>query len=154
MIRISTGLANLVLKALGKSFADALKNGVIQIFTGPQPVSANEAESGTLLCTISRNGDLFIAYSTYGGINLQTAAGGVLAKAQSEIWTGKVLVDGVCSWFRHYDNTLTTGHSTTAVRYDGAIGTLGAGDLNMSHLDVLKDGKIEISSFSVIQPLL
>lgn len=154
MIKLSTGLARLVMMPDGKSYADALKNGVIRIFTGSQPVSANDAETGALLCEISRNGVQFIAYSLIGGINLGGGLSGILSKSTSENWQGNVRENGSCGWYRHYDNTCTTGASTTSVRYDGAVGAISGGDLNMSHIDVLVGGKISLDAYNFVHPLL
>lgn len=52
-LRLSTGLRNYLLKE--GSYDDAFRNGIIQIFSGAQPSSADAATTGTLLCTISNN---------------------------------------------------------------------------------------------------
>ena len=50
-MRLSTGLRNFLAKEGG--LGDALYGGIIEIYTGPQPASADAAPTGTLLCTIS-----------------------------------------------------------------------------------------------------
>ena len=50
-LRISTGLRNAIAAGLG--FQGALNKGVIKIFSGSQPASADAAETGTLLGTVS-----------------------------------------------------------------------------------------------------
>jgi len=50
-VRLSTGLRNALAKQL--SIGDALRNGIIEIYSGAQPASADAAPTGTLLCTIS-----------------------------------------------------------------------------------------------------
>lgn len=50
-LRISTGLRNFI-NSLG-SYTDALWNGEMRIRTGAQPASADAAETGTLLCTVT-----------------------------------------------------------------------------------------------------
>jgi hypothetical protein len=52
-MRQSTGMQNFIAKH--GSYADALTGGCMKIFTGSQPASADAAESGTLLCTITDN---------------------------------------------------------------------------------------------------
>lgn len=52
-MRLSTGLRNFLAKEGG--YDDALRNGIIEIYSGAQPASADAAPSGTLLCTISSN---------------------------------------------------------------------------------------------------
>jgi len=50
-IRLSDGIRNFALQH--GSIRDALQNGVLEIYTGTQPGSANDAPTGTLLATIS-----------------------------------------------------------------------------------------------------
>ncbi len=50
-MRLSTGMRNFLDKY--GSLDDALRNGWIEIYTGPQPASADAAVQGTLLCTIT-----------------------------------------------------------------------------------------------------
>jgi hypothetical protein len=53
-MRLSTGLRNFLAKEGG--LGDALSGGIIEIYTGPQPASADAAPTGTLLCTITSAG--------------------------------------------------------------------------------------------------
>jgi hypothetical protein len=50
-MRLSTGFRNFLNKY--GSIDDALRNGWIEIYSGPQPTVADAAATGTLLCTIS-----------------------------------------------------------------------------------------------------
>lgn len=52
-LRMSTAMTNFI-NSLG-SYNDALWNGELRIRTGAQPASADAAETGTLLCTITDN---------------------------------------------------------------------------------------------------
>lgn len=154
MIKISTGLANLLMNAGGKSFTDAMRNGVIRIFSGEQPASADDAETGTLLCEISKNGVHFVASSPAGGLNFESSGEGSVSKPGNELWQGRSVANGSCGWFRHYDNNLTTGASSISVRYDGAVGILGSGELKLSHLDTEIGNLIQIKAYAIIQPRL
>ena len=49
--RISTRLRNFV--AQGGSYARAFQNGVLYVYSGSQPATADAAASGTLLCTVT-----------------------------------------------------------------------------------------------------
>lgn len=51
-MRLSTGLRNFLAKEGG--IDDALRNGIIEIYSGAQPASADAAPTGTLLCTITK----------------------------------------------------------------------------------------------------
>lgn len=50
-LRLSSGLVNYITEHGG--LKQALQNGVIQIYSGAQPTSADDAPGGTLLCTIT-----------------------------------------------------------------------------------------------------
>jgi hypothetical protein len=52
-MRLSTGLRNFLNKQGG--IDDALRNGIIEIYSGAQPPSADAAPTGTLLAVISTN---------------------------------------------------------------------------------------------------
>lgn len=58
-MRLSTGLRNFLAKE--GSIDGALRNGIIEIYSGAQPASADAAPSGTLLCTISNNSGAVIS---------------------------------------------------------------------------------------------
>lgn len=83
-MRLSTGLRNFIAKQGG--IAEALNNGIIEIYTGAQPASADAAPSGTLLCTISNNagavtsevlatGTLTLTGGSAGSVNTLTVNG-------------------------------------------------------------------------------
>lgn len=149
--RTSTGLRNSVLKASGLSLADSLANGVIHIYSGAQPANGDAAETGTLLCIITLASGTFVPGSPTNGINLDLASNGVVSKATAEIWSGIVLADGVAGWFRHYDNNVVTGASTTAVRCDGAIASSGA-EISMTNTQLATGGTITIDAYTVSLP--
>jgi len=121
------------------SLAELLENGVIEIYSGSRPANADTTEvgSGTLLCTLTLNGDTFVAGAPENGINMGTFDGNTLKRAidavedpDLEIWKGTGVADGTAGWCRWYANAKATGASSTAVRMDGSIATSG-GDLNM-----------------------
>lgn len=126
--RMSTGLKNALLGANG--LKEAFANGQIRIFAGPQPDSADTAESGQLLCVISLESGAMTSGVATNGINFGTSSGGQIGKSDTEVWSGKNLADGSAGWFRWYPNAfdLHTGASTdgTKIRLDGACGTIGS----------------------------
>lgn len=80
-LRLSTGMTNFI-NCLG-SYNDALTNGELRIFTNAQPASADAAEVGTRLCTITDNaaartaevlatGTLTLATGAAGSVNTVT----------------------------------------------------------------------------------
>lgn len=151
--RFSTGFRNEFLKAGGKSYADALANGVIEIYSGTQPASADDTEvgSGTLLLTVTLNSGAFTPGSPTNGLNLDAAVDGVLSKAAAEVWSGVGVADGVAGWFRFYDNSMVKGASTTAIRIDGAIATSGA-EIVMANTTITTAGTSTLDTFNITAP--
>lgn len=148
MERISTAYANEQLNA----FAETFKNGVLAIYSGTQPASADDAETGTLLCLITRDGGAFTPGQPDNGLNFGTPSAGQIDKAAGETWSGTVLADGVAGWFRFYDNSYTTGASTTAKRFDGLVGAVGSTELQMNNTVLAVDDVMEIEGFPVVFP--
>jgi hypothetical protein len=81
-LRYSTGYRNGLLQ--GKSFKELFADGVIRMFTGSQPSSADTGATGTLLVTITRAAQTFVAsiLSTR-----QTDAVKVTAGTATEVYT-------------------------------------------------------------------
>lgn len=83
-MRLSTGLRNFLNKR--GSIDDAMRNGRIEIYSGPQPTSADAAVSGTLLCTISAGG---------AAITNEVLASGTVTLAGSSGSVDTITVGGV-----------------------------------------------------------
>lgn len=83
-MRLSTALRNLL--ANGASYAGAMENGRIEIYTGAQPASADAAVQGTLLCTITNNS---------GALTAETASTGTMTLAGAAGSVNTVTVNGV-----------------------------------------------------------
>lgn len=136
----------------GGSLKDLFRNGVLDIFSGTQPATADTTESGTKLCRITLSSGAFVAGTATNGINFGDAVAGVIGKRSGETWSGVGLVNGTAGWFRIYDNAATTGASTTAVRIDGAIATTGA-QMNMSNTTITVDGTTTIGTVAITDPM-
>jgi len=149
--RLSTGLRQALLIAGGSSLADLLNTGVIDIYSGTQPATADAVETGVLLNRITLASGAFTAGVATNGLNFGTPVAGVLPKATAEVWSGAAVATGTAGWFRFYDNAAVAGASTTAVRMDGAISTSGA-ELNMSNLAIVTAGTTTIDGFNVTLP--
>lgn len=122
-LKASTGIrSGLMVTGSMKSILDG---GKIKIFAGAVPASPDDAESGTLLTTISLN-------STATGLTFEsTAAGGVLSKKGSEIWSGVNVAGGVATYFRFVASGDTGASSLTQPRVQGTVGVIAA-DMNLS----------------------
>lgn len=134
MLRFSTGLRDGILNATG--IKEALADGVIRIYSGSQPASADTAISGVLLLEITESGGTFVSGSAANGLEFDAPSAGVLAKAVAETWQANGLAVGVAGWFRFVANgTDAGGSSSTLPRIDGSVGR-SAADLNLSNINI------------------
>lgn len=144
--RLSTGLRNAMLTG-GSSggFKGALNLGFIAFYSGPQPLTADSAASGTLLGTVSVDG-------TGTGLTLQNAASGTVAKTTSENWKMNGVAAGTAGWFRYYPaGGNPASASTTEARLDGSLGTANA-DINVSNISILVGTPVTVDQFSFTIP--
>lgn len=129
-VRLSTGLRDKLLNGgASGGLKNALNLGFIAIYSGPQPLTADSAASGTLLGTVSVGG-------TGTGLTFGNSVSGTIAKAPAEDWKFTGLVDGTAGWFRFYPAAGNPAlSSATEARIDGSIASSG-GDLNISNIAV------------------
>ena len=130
-VRLSTGLREKMLGTVG--LKGAFANGVLYIYTGAQPATADAAVGGgTLLVKITLASGAFSFGAGANGINFDSPSGGVISKAAAETWSGIGLANGTAGWFRMMGNaTDNLGSSTSLPRLDGTCATVG-GDMNMN----------------------
>jgi len=145
-IRLSTGARNALVGTDGKGFGELFNNGVLDIYTGAQPSSADAVETGTKLCRISSTSGT----AAEDGLKFGTTGSGVLTIG-TPAWTGLVLADGVAGWFRFYGSGGVAGASNTAIRFDGAVGISGS-DLDLTHTNLAKDATLTIKTATATQP--
>lgn len=143
-IKVSTGLRNAVLAT--SSLKSALSNGVLRIYAGAEPGSADAAVNGaTLLCEIFSDG-------TAAGINLANAAeNGSISKAPGEAWSGSHIANGTATWFRHVTLADDGTASTAAMRIQGSVGVSGA-DLNLSSVAFTESTPQNIDYYTLTLP--
>jgi hypothetical protein len=148
-LRFSTALRNATIGTVG--MAGALSTGVIEIYTGAQPATANDPVSGTLLGTVTTNGAAFTPGSATNGLTFATAADGAVAKAASN-WQFTGLATGSAGWFRFKGNAVDAGSSsTTHVRLDGSIATSG-GDMTIGNINVTVGAPNTVDQFVLTYP--
>jgi hypothetical protein len=141
----------------GGSFNDIFRNGIMRIFSGAQPTTADDVETGTLLVEISVGGGTFVSGQPAYGLNFgETAVSAILAKAPGETWQGEAGASSTAGYFRFYPNDVDNhigadGGGETKVRFDGAIATAGA-QLNMSSTTITSGGTTSIDSVAVTLP--
>ena len=145
--------------ARGGSIADLMKYGVIRIFSGPQPASADDTEQGAMLVEITQSSGAFEFGTETNGLVMGNVTSHALKRETGEVWSGTAEATGKAGWFRFYANTMATGGgseepigaSTSAIRFDGFIATSGA-QLNMSNTVVTAGGTVTIDSVALTQP--
>ena len=137
---------------LGGSLRDIFRAGVLKIYTGTQPTTADYAATGTLLVTITRSSGTVTPGSAANGLNLDTTLTGVIAKISADVWSGVAVATGTAGWFRLYANaTDADAISTTLPRLDGSIATSGA-QLNMSSTSITSGATITLDTFTITLP--
>lgn len=144
-IKHSTGLRTNMVGTTG--FGTTFDRGVIHIYSGPQPVSADAPVTGTLLGVVTESAGAFSFGSATNGLQFEPAAAGEVAKKTAQEWKFKGLANGTAGWFRLMGNASDAlGTSTTSPRLDGNIGTSGA-DLNLSNIAVTTNTPCTIDVF-------
>jgi hypothetical protein len=129
--------------------------GFILIYSGGQPVSADAAETGVLLCRVATGS--YAGGSGTGGLKFGTAADGVIPKS-SDVWSGTIGVAGVAGYFRFLGTGGTTGQmgssgtSGTGVRLDGNVGMPGS-DLVLANTSLVLGATLTIDQFSLNVPI-
>lgn len=144
MLKLSTGLRDHLLTT--GDFQAAADGGVIRLYNGTIPATADAALSGnTLLVTISNN-------SAGTGITMNaTSAGGVLGKNTAEVWSGVVVANGTPTFYRFSPLTDDGLLSTTAKRIQGTVGKVGS-DLNFASTTFVIAEVKRIDTYDIAQP--
>lgn len=147
-IRLSSKLRDNLVSSLG--FAATFTGGVIEIYTGSQPASADAAVTGTLLGTVTLNSGAFTPGSMTNGLTFAAPSGGSVSK--SGVWSFNGIAAGTAGWFRFKGNASDAGGaSTTLPRMDGSVAVSG-GDLNLSNIAIAIGAPNTIDTFTYTQP--
>jgi len=147
-VRLSTALRTNLAGSTG--FAATFANGVINIYSGTQPVDADAAVTGTLLGTVTLNSGAFADGVATNGLTFAAAAAGAVSK--SGVWGFNGIANGTAGWFRLRGNAADSGLLSTALpRLDGSIATSGA-DLNLSNIAIAIGAPTTVDSFTWTQP--
>jgi hypothetical protein len=123
-----------------------LQGGVMDIYSGGQPATAEYAETGIKLLRISVNSGT----SSTQGLTFGTAALGVLPKS-ADVWSGLVSVAGVAGYFRFYGTGGTSGSSNSENRIDGNVGISGS-DMVLANTSLVAGATLTIDTFSLTIP--
>jgi hypothetical protein len=145
-IKTSTGLAAHL--AVTGSLKDAFDDGFIKVYSGAAPATADAATSGSLLWTISVDGD---------GTGLTfdaTPVDRALVKVEADTWGGATTA-GTAGYWRLVAASDTGGSSTSQVRIQGTCGSTAGADLYMSSTTLSTDAALlakTLAAFSVALP--
>lgn len=149
-IQLSTGLRNGMLNATG--YKEAFTNGVIYLYSGPQPASADAAVAGTLLGKVTLAAGAFAFGTGTNGINMDVPAAGIVSKAAAEAWQMVGIAIGTIGWGRLMGNANDAlGISTTLPRFDFSVATVGA-DLNLSTVSIIVGTPVTVDIFQFTLP--
>lgn len=144
-VKYSTAVADSLLDKIDSDFT----NCVVDIYSGVQPQSADDAISGTLLARATLSGGAFVEGVSTNGLNFATSVAGVLAKEAAEEWKYTGLANGTARWFRLRANAVDDGtSSTTLLRIDGSVGTT-TGDMLLSNLNIVTGAIGTIDTFNI-----
>lgn len=123
-----------------------LANGIIRVYKGTIPTNAGDI--------VDNVNDLLVEITEgvgAGGINLGTAASGVISKASGEEWYGTVLITGTATYYRYTAVADTGASDDTAFRIQGAIGEL-IGELLLADADLILDDVQRVDYYSLGMP--
>jgi hypothetical protein len=139
--RISKGLRTAMLGTGG--FKAAMNGGFMDIYSGSQPSTPEDTETGTKLVSVGT-----------ASMNWGTAASGIIDKDGTSSWAGTCSVAGVAGWFRFYGPTKLTGADTagTGLRFDGAIGSV-SGEIIMTPTTLALNAPVIINSLALEIPM-
>lgn len=151
-LRLSTALRNNLAGTTG--FAATFANGVIDVYSGTQPASADAAPTGTKLGRITLASGAFTAGVATNGLTFAAAADGAVSK--SGTWSFAGIAAGTAGYFRLKTNTgadVDTDQTTlkAEARLDGSIAASGA-DMNLSNITIAIGAPVTIDSFTWTQP--
>lgn len=147
-VRLSTKLRDNLAGTTG--FAATFANGIIEIYSGAQPATADSAVTGTLLGTVTLASGAFTPGVSTNGLTFAAASGGAVSK--SGVWSFNGIAAGTAGWFRLKGNAVDAGGiSTVLPRLDGSIAVSGA-DMNLSNITIAIGAPNTIDSFTWTQP--
>lgn len=151
-VNCSTGFRAAILGA--SSFESLFDGGCIEIYSGAQPASADMAPTGILLGRITANGGAWSNGNAANGLKYQRI-GHRATNLAGQPWVLKGIADGAAGWFRMRAVSDADDESTTAVRIDGAIGTLeavGAYQMRLNSLALSASTAAAITSWWFVFP--
>lgn len=145
-VKTSTGLSAYL--AVTGSLKGAFDGGLIKVFDGTPPSSPDDAEVGTLLWTISVDGD------GTGLVFDSTPVGRALVKPAAATWQGAT-VAGTPTYYRLVAAGDTGAGSTSQPRVQGSVGAVPGVDLYMTNPTLVTNANVNakvLLSYSLSLP--
>jgi hypothetical protein len=119
--------SGVVVACKGGSLRDQFMNGVLRIFSGVIPSTADSAITGTLLAQLTLAGGAFTAGQFANGLQFGAATAGVIGMLAGESWSGNAVAAGVATHYRFVGNSADDNSDNTSAktlpRIQGTIGT-------------------------------
>ena len=144
-VRLSTGFRDMILGT--NAFRDLFEYGVIHVYTGSQPTSADNAATGTLLGKITEDAGAFTFGDTTNGLLFAAPDDGIIAKDGNQTWQLEGIADGTAGWARLMGNALDDeGASETLPRIDFSVGGSSA-DLVLNNTSIATGAVTTIDQF-------
>lgn len=132
-VKTSTGLAAFL--AVSGSLKDAFDGGLIKVFNGTPPSSADDAEVGDLLWTISLGGD------GTGLVFDATPVGRALVKPAAAAWQGPTTA-GTPTYYRLVADGDSGEGSVSEPRVQGSVGAVPGVDLYMTNPTLVTNANV------------
>lgn len=149
-IKASTGLRDAMLGTIG--FNAAFANGILEIYSGAQPASADAAPTGTLLAQITLDGGAFSHGTPTNGLNWDTPANGSVSKPGADTWSGVGIAEGTAGWARFKGNPADNdGTSTTLARCDFSVGKT-SGDIRIPNINIAISDPVIVNDATMVLP--
>lgn len=139
-----------VIACKGGSLRDIFKDGILRIYAGTVPATADAAgTSATLLCELTASSGAWSAGAFTNGLEFSAATAGVIGILSGETWSGVNAASGTATFFRFFGNaTDANGATTTLPRIQGTIGTSGT-DMTTANTSLTASETTTCSAFTL-----
>lgn len=137
-----------VLCCNGGSVRDIFHKGVLRVFSGTTPATADAAITGSLLAQLTISSGVFVAGAFDNGLTFGAATAGVIGITAGEVWSGTAVAGGVATHYRFVANAADSNVlSTSLSRIQGTINTSGA-DANMPSTTIVSGQPVSATQWN------
>lgn len=154
-MKYSTGLATSILQgwlAAPAASVTGLGTGIIDLLSGPMPTDANDAQTGTLLCRITKSSGAWVAGVATNGL-VYSVSGATAVINPGDTWSGVALATGTVGYARAKANAADDNLATTTLkRMDLTVSAGGGAEVNLSHTNLTLGETVTVNSVAITQP--